>query len=67
MIDPADPAQERAFLIHFARVMLADARYRIRSRPTHRAWAASQLASAARARREAAQIDTTPQQRDLFA
>ena len=64
MIDRTDPAQNRAFLIHYARVVLADARHRIRSRPTQRSWIAHQLASAAKARREAAHC--RPAQADLF-
>ena len=59
--------ERRAFLVHYARVVLADARHRVRNRPEQRAWIAHQLASAARARREAQAIDTRPAQRDLFA
>ena len=30
------PTERRAFLLHYARVVLADARYRIRNRPAQR-------------------------------
>lgn len=61
------PAEQRAFLLHYARVMLADARYRRRQRPAQRAFIAHQLSSAAAARIEAARIVTAPAQMELFA
>ena len=63
MIDRSDPAQNRAFLIHYARVMLTEAKAR---RNKHKTFARHLIASAAKARREAAQIDVTPAQKDLF-
>ena len=64
MIDQADPAQRRAFLIHYARVMLTEAKAR---RNKHKTFARHLIASAAKARSEAAQIDTKPAQGELFA
>lgn len=53
---------ERAFLIHYARVMLNEAR----ARRSDRSFSFFLLAAAARARREAAAIDLRPRQADLF-
>jgi hypothetical protein len=64
MIDHADPIQRRAFLIHYARVMLTEAKAR---RHKHKSFARHLIASASKARREAAQIDVTPAQGRLFA
>lgn len=62
-----DPAEQRAFLLHFARVHLAEARRRrIRPACPQRGFVASLLASSAKARREAAEIVLTPAQGDLF-
>ena len=58
------PEQRRAFLIHYARVMLTEAKAR---RHKHKSFARHLIASAAKARREAADLDTTPAQKDLFA
>lgn len=55
------PAERRAFLIHYAKVHLSE----VRRRRHQRGFAASLLASASRARREAQQIDTSPQQREM--
>lgn len=55
------PAERRAFLLHYARVLLREARAR---RAT--AFAASLLLWAARARREAAAIDIAPAQGRLL-
>ena len=64
MIEQPDPIQRRAFLIHYARVMLTEAKAR---RNKHKSFARHLIASAAKARREAAQIDTKPAQGELFA
>lgn len=55
------PAEDRAFLFYYARVLLREARAR---RGT--SFAAVLLAGAARARREALAIDLSPAQMDLF-
>lgn len=57
------PAEHRAFLFYYARVLLREARAR---RKRHPGFAASLLAGAGRARREALAIDLSPVQRDLF-
>ena len=58
------PQERRAFLIHYAKVMLTEAKAR---RHKHKSFARHLIASAAKARREAAMIDTSPAQKDLFA
>jgi hypothetical protein len=57
------PSEHRSFLIHYARVHLREAR----ARRHQRAFAAHLLGSAGRARRDAAKINTSPAQGDLFA
>ena len=57
------PAQQRAFLIHTARIYMTEARAR---RKRHPEFARTLLAWAAKARRDAAQIDIAPAQMDLF-
>jgi len=56
------PAERRAFLIYYARVMLREAKLRRGQRGI--AW---MIAGAARARREALAIDLRPAQAELFA
>lgn len=63
MTDHADPAQRRAFLIHYAKISLSEAR----RRRHQRGFAAWLLKCAQKARREAAQIDVTPAQGRLLA
>jgi hypothetical protein len=55
------PAERKAFLIYYAGVLLREARAR---RGQNVDW---MIAGAARARREAAGIDLSPSQADLFA
>jgi hypothetical protein len=64
MIRPhaSTPAQHRAVLLHIARVHLREAR----ARRQQRGFSALLLAWASNARRQATQIDTRPQQMDLF-
>lgn len=64
MIDQQTPAERRAFLIHYARVMLTEAKAR---RNKHKTFARHLIGSAGRARREAARIEVRPMQGDLFA
>jgi hypothetical protein len=59
----ATPSERRAFLIHYARVMLTEAKAR---RNKHKSFARHLIASAAKARRNAAEIDVTPAQGSLF-
>ncbi|MDP0925706.1 hypothetical protein Q0601_00830 [Paracoccus onubensis] len=63
MIDMDDPKQRRDFLIHYARVNLKEAG----RRREDRASSCVLIGWAAKARREAASIDVTPAQGDLFA
>lgn len=56
--------ERRDFLIHYAKVMLTEAKAR---RHKHKSFARHLIASAAKSRKEAAQIDTSPAQKDLFA
>jgi hypothetical protein len=58
------PTERRAFLLHAARVYLAEARSR---RKLHPAFARTLLLWAAKARRDAATIRCAPVQGDLFA
>lgn len=58
------PADQRAFLFYYARVLLREARARRRSSPKFAAWL---MACAGRARREALAIDVRPAQADMFA
>ena len=58
-----DPIERRSFLIHYARVLLREAR----ARRHQRRFAAFLLKGAARARREARAIDTRPAQGSLFS
>ncbi len=61
------PEERRAFLLHYARVHLTEARRRrIRPACPQRGFVASLLAEAGRARIEAAAIDLSPAQADLF-
>ena len=55
------PAEQRSFLLHYARVLLREARSR---RGQNVQW---MLDGAARARREASGINLSPAQPDLFA
>ena len=57
------PQDRRAFLIHYARVMLTEAKAR---RHKHKSFARHLIASAAKARKEACRIDTRPAQGSLF-
>ena len=57
------PSEQRGFLIYYARVLLREASAR---RQRHRGFSAHLLASAGRARREAAIIDVSAPQGDLF-
>jgi len=54
--------ERRAFLIHYARVMLTEAKAR-RHQGRFAAWL---LSSAAKARQEASRIDVSPAQGSLF-
>ncbi|PZU59858.1 MAG: hypothetical protein DI547_05110 [Sphingobium sp.] len=56
-------AEERAFRLYYARVLIREARARRRTSP---GFAADLLAWAAKARREACAIDISPAQADLF-
>lgn len=58
------PAQEQAFRIHYAKVLLREASAR---RHSFGGFHAILLAGAARARREAAAVDLAPEQPDMFA
>lgn len=60
-VDPQTPAERRAFLLYYARVMLRETRTRRGQRGT--AW---MLNGAIRATREAAAIDLTPAQGRLL-
>ena len=57
-----DPAEHRAFLIYYAKVMLRESAARRGRGAFH--W--TLFAWAQKARREAAAIDVRPRQRDLF-
>jgi len=62
------PQEHRAFLIHFAKVHLTEARRRrIRPACRQRGFVTSLLESAAKARREAMAVRDTPAQGELFA
>jgi hypothetical protein len=64
MIQPLrTPAEERAFRIYYARILLREARARRARSPR---FAADLLAWAAKARREAFAIDVSPAQMDMF-
>lgn len=63
MIDRTDPAQNRAFLLHYARVNLTEAR----RRRHQRGFSATLLEWAAKARREAAAIVLAPVQGEFFS
>lgn len=56
------PAEKRAFLIYCAHVCLREARARRKGRAFHQ----SLIEWAAKARREAAALDTRPPQMELF-
>lgn len=55
------PAEQRAFLLHYARVLLRE--YQARGRRPGWAWL---LRGASNARREALAIDVRPAQREMF-